>query len=127
MTAPRKRGRPPRTITSRDGTEIPLRDIGLTRKQISDCVAMASIPKDVFENRLAMADKVSSIGKARRLLSTQGMVRLACELGTTNRKAPMRDSVPIEDARKALAKLTPDERRVVARELFDVVRREGER
>ena len=111
----RKRGRPPRTFTSGDGTEIPLRDIGLTRKKISDYVAIASIPRDVFEKRLA---EVASGAYDRRRCTTQALVRLACELGTTDRKAPMHDSSALEDARKALAKLSRDEIIILAREMF---------
>ena len=73
MTDPkRKRGRPPRTITSRDGTEMPLRDFGLTRKNISDFIAIASIPEDVLEQRLAAAS-TEPIAKARRMTSTQAL------------------------------------------------------
>ena len=49
------------------------------------------------------------------------MVRLACELGTTDRIAPMRDPSPIEDARRALASLSRDERITLARELFATI------
>jgi hypothetical protein len=116
VSGPRKRGRPPRAFTSSDGTEIPYRDIGLDRKRISDYIAIASIPDDVFEKRLADAQG-ASIGKARRICSTQSLVRLACELGATNRKAPMRDPSALDDARKALATLSRADRIALVREL----------
>lgn len=55
------------------------------------------------------------------MASTHAMVRLACELGTTDRIAPMRDPSPIEDARRALASLSRDERITLARELFATI------
>jgi len=60
-------------------------------------------------------------------------VRLACELGATNRKAPMRDPTALDDARKALAvarkalaRLSRTERIALARELGELTRDERE-
>lgn len=119
-----KRGQPLKTITFRDGTEKTLREIGISRKRASDWIAMASLPKDVFEKRLADA-AAAPIGKARRITTTHALVRLACELGTTDRKAPMRDPTPLDDARKALEKLSHADRIALARELFGVLANEA--
>jgi hypothetical protein len=113
MTGPsqRKRGRPPKTISFHDGTEMTLCELGISRKRVSDWIAIASLPKDVFEKRLADA-AAAPMGAFRRMTSTQA-------------KAPMRDPSALDVARKAVARLSRTERITLARELVGELTREG--
>ena len=103
-----KRGRPARKFSSQDGTEKTLAEIGISRQQACNWRALATLPKDVFE---------AALRDPTRKPTTARLVKLACELATTNRKAPMRDPSPLDEARKAAAKLSPTERIILLREL----------
>ena len=99
MTA-QKRGRPPSTISSSGATKT-LRELGITRQQMSDWCAMARLPEAVFE--AALTDQA-------RKPTTRALVNLAKGLPANHRRGS-----PFTEALRAALRLTVDERRALCR------------
>ena len=106
MSTETKRGRPPRRFPS-SGTTKTLAELGLTRQFVSDCCALASLPKDVIEDVLASGD--------RRKMTTRYLVNLA-----RNRSPDHRRGDPLTEALRAALKLTPQDRIALGVAIFTV-------
>lgn len=97
MSAPaqRKRGRPPKVFMS-SGTAKLYADLKITRQQASDWIAIASLPKDVFE---------AALKDHSRKVTTRGLVNFA-----RNRPLDHRRGDLLTEALRAAQKLSAADR-----------------
>ena len=98
MNAAPKRGRPPRTFLSSRGTEMTLREMGITRQFASNAMAIASLPDDVFEAAIN-ADDIPSI---------RALVNRAKGLPPGHRAGS-----PFTEAMRHVQRLSPADRRAL--------------
>jgi len=96
-----KRGRPPKVVISSSGTTKTLAEIGISRQFASDCRALASLPKDVFN---------AALEDPHRMPTTRALVNLARGLPPGHRRGS-----PFTEALRAALRLTSDERRALCR------------
>ena len=105
LPAKRKRGRPPRTFSSSGGTKITLRELGMTRKFVFDCLAIASLPEDVFEAEL----------RKPKMPTTRGLVNLS-----KNRPPGYRAGSLLTEALRAALRLSGEDRHALCVAILNI-------
>lgn len=103
--APKKRrGRPPLTFTSSRGTQMTLAEIGISRKDVADAIAIASLPEDVFE---------AALHDPKKKPTTRALVNLA-----KGRAEGFRYGRALTEALRAAQRLSPADRHALGVALY---------